>query len=144
MSLWSEIQDRSSGDTIRKEDFKIVYPGKLPNTELLEAGEYKDEVYMIYTTGQYPFIAVSISIPISVFAGAGVVRLSYEVEGERVELKRMMGRGGAVYTLVLNRDKDFVLDGHEGKKYSLDRLREIAKDIIDQILKCEYDLTKRL
>ena len=143
MSLWSEIQDRSAGE-VRKEDFKIVYPGKLPNKELLEAGEYKDEVYMIYTTGQYPFIAVTISIPISVFAGAGVVRLSYEVEGERVELKRMMGGGGAVYTLVLNRDKDFVLDGHEGKKYSLDTLREIAKDIIDQILKCEYDLTKRL
>ena len=143
MSLWSEIQDRSAGE-VRKEDFKIVYPGKLPNKELLEAGEYKDEVYMIYTTGQYPFIAVTISIPISVFAGAGVVRLSYEVEGERVELKRMMGGGGAVYTLVLNRDKDFVLDWHEGKKYSLDMLREIAKDIIDQILKCEYDLTKRL
>ena len=143
MSLWSEIQDRSAGE-VRKEDFKIVYPGKLPNKELLEAGEYKDEVYMIYTTGQYPFIAVTISIPISVFAGAGVVRLSYEVEGERVELKRMMGGGGAVYTLVLNRDKDFVLDWHEGKKYSLDTLREIAKDIIDQILKCEYDLTKRL
>ena len=143
MSLWSEIQDRSSGE-LRHEDFKIVYPGKLPNKELLEAGEYKDEVYMIYTTGQYPFIAVTISIPISVFAGAGVVRLSYEVEGERVELKRMMGGGGAVYTLVLNRDKDFVLDWHEGKKYSLDTLREIAKDIIDQILKCEYDLTKRM
>ena len=143
MSLWSEIQDRSAGE-VRKEDFKIVYPGKLPNKELLEAGEYKDEVYMIYTTGQYPFIAVTISIPISVFAGAGVVRLSYEVEGERVELKRMMDREGAVYTLVLNRDKDFVLDWHEGKKYSLDTLREIAKDIIDQILKCEYDLTKRL
>ena len=143
MSLWSEIQDRSAGE-VRKEDFKIVYPGKLPNKELLEAGEYKDEVYMIYTTGQYPFIAVTISIPISVFAGAGVVRLSYEVDGERVELKRMMGGGGAVYTLVLNRDKDFVLDWHEGKKYSLDMLREIAKDIIDQILKCEYDLTKRL
>ena len=143
MSIWSDIQDRSSG-VLRTEDFKMIYPGKLPDKNLLESGDHKDGDYMIFTAGQYPYITVRISIELSVFAGAGTVRI-HTKEGENLELKRTTAKGGySVYTLELNRDKDFVLDDHDGKQYSLDMLRELAKNVIDQILKCEYDLKNRL
>ena len=143
MSIWSDIQDRSSG-VLRTEDFKMIYPGKLPDNNLLERGDHKDGDYMIFTAGQYPYITVRISIELSVFAGAGTVKI-HTKDGENLELKRTTAKGGySVYTLELNRDKDFVLDDHDGKQYSLDMLREMAKNIIDQILKCEYDLKNRL
>ena len=143
MSIWSDIQDRSSG-VLRTEDFKMIYPGKLPDKNLLEQGDHKDGDYMIFTAGQYPYITVRISIELSVFAGAGTVKI-HTKDGENLELKRTTAKGGySVYTLELNRDKDFVLDDHDGKQYSLDMLRELAKNIIDQILKCEYDLKNRL
>ena len=143
MSIWSDIQDRSSG-VLRTEDFKMIYPGKLPDNNLLERGDHKDGDYMIFTAGQYPYITVRISMELSVFAGAGTVKI-HTKDGENLELKRTTAKGGySVYTLELNRDKDFVLDDHDGKQYSLDMLRELAKNIIDQILKCEYDLKNRL
>ena len=143
MSIWSDIEDRSSG-VLRTEDFKMIYPGKLPDKNLLESGDHKDGDYMIFTAGQYPYIAVRIGIRLSVFAGAGTVKI-HTKDGENLELKRTTAKGGySVYTLELNRDKDFVLDDHDGKQYSLDMLRELAKNIIDQILKCEYDLKNRL
>ena len=143
MSIWSDIEDRSSG-VLRTEDFKMIYPGKLSDKNLLESGDYKDGDYMIFTSGQYPYITVRISIELSVFAGAGTVKI-HTKDGENIELKRTTAKGGySVYTLELNRDKDFVLDDHDGEQYSLDMLREMAKNIIDQILKCEYDLKNRL
>ena len=143
MSIWSDIEDRSSG-VLRTEDFKMIYPGKLPDKNLLESGDHKDGDYMIFTAGQYPYITVRIGIWLSVFAGAGTVKI-HTKDGENLELKRTTAKGGySVYTLELNRDKDFVLDDHDGKQYSLDMLRELAKNVIDQILKCEYDLKNRL
>ena len=143
MSIWSDIEDRSSG-VLRTEDFKMIYPGKLSDKNLLESGDHKDGDYMIFTAGQYPYITVRISIGLSVFAGAGTVKI-HTKDGENLELKRTTAKGGySVYTLELNRDKDFVLDDHDGKQYSLDMLRELAKNVIDQILKCEYDLKNRL
>ena len=143
MSIWSDIEDRSSG-VLRTEDFKMIDPGKLPDKNLLESGDHKDGDYMIFTAGQYPYITVRIGIGLSVFAGAGTVKI-HTKDGENLELKRTTAKGGySVYTLELNRDKDFVLDDHDGKQYSLDMLRELAKNIIDQILKCEYDLKNRL
>ena len=143
MSIWSDIEDRSSG-VLRTEDFKMIYPGKLPDKNLLESGDHKDGDYMIFTAGQYPYITVRIGIGLSVFAGAGTVKI-HTKDGENLELKRTTAKGGySVYTLELNRDKDVVLDDHDGKQYSLDMLRELAKNVIDQILKCEYDLKNRL
>ena len=143
MSIWSDIEDRSSG-VLRTEDFKMIDPGKLPDKNLLESGDHKDGDYMIFTAGQYPYITVRIGIGLSVFAGAGTVKI-HTKDGENLELKRTTAKGGySVYTLELNRDKDFVLDDHDGKQYSLDMLRELAKNVIDQILKCEYDLKNRL
>ena len=144
MSIWSDIQDRSSGETIRQEDFHKVYPGEIPDKNLLESEDYKDGDYMIFTNGNYPYITVRLHIELSVFAGAGVVKI-HTKDGDDVELKRTTAKGGySVYTLELNRDEDFVLDDHDGKQYSLDMLRDIAKDLIDQILKCEYDLKNRI
>jgi hypothetical protein len=142
MSIWSDIQDRSAV-ILRKEDFNKIYPGKLPDKNLLDSGDYKDGDYMIFTSGLYPYITVRISMELSVFAGAGIVKI-HTKDGEDVELRRTTAKGGySVYTLELNRDEDFVLDEHDGKQYSLDMLRELAKDLIDQILKCEYDLKNR-
>jgi hypothetical protein len=142
MSIWSDIQDRSAV-ILRKEEFKNIYPGKLPDKNLLDSGDYKDGDYMIFTSGLYPYITVRISMELSVFAGAGIVKI-HTKDGDDVELKRTTAKGGySVYTLELNRDEDFVLDEHDGKQYSLDMLRELAKDLIDQILKCEYDLKNR-
>lgn len=142
MSIWSDIQDRSAG-TLRKEEFNKIYPGKLPDKNLLDSGDYKDGDYMIFTSGQYPYITVRISMELSVFAGAGSIKI-HTKDGDDVELKRTTAKGCySVYTLELNRDEDFVLDEHDGKQYSLEMLRELAKDLIDQILKCEYDLKNR-
>lgn len=136
MSIWSDIQDRSAGE-LRDEEFKKIYPGHCLEKNLLEDGEYKGEDYRIFTNGKYPFIAIRVNMAISFFSGSGQVKIP-DKDGKVVELKRTTSKGGySIYTLELNRDDDFVLGEHNGKKYSLDMLRDIAKDIIDQILKCE-------
>ena len=135
MSIWSDIEDRSDGKQLRKEEFLKVYPGELPRENLLDSSEYSDGDYMIFTNGRYPYITVRVKIEISIFAGAGTVKV-HTKDGEDVVLKRSTAKGGyAVYTLELNRDEDFVLDEHDGKQYDLEMLRDIAKDLIDQILK---------
>ena len=127
MSIWSDLQDRSNGEIIRQEDFHKIYPGEIPDKNLLESEDYKDGDYMI----------------LSVFAGAGVIHIESK-DGEDLELKRHTAKGGySIYTLELNREGDFILDVQDGKKYSLEMLRDLAKDIIDQILKCELDLKNR-
>ena len=142
MSIWSDIEDRSAGE-LREEEFKKIYPGHCPEKNLLEDGEYNEGDYMIFTNGKYPYITIRVNMEISIFAGFGRVKI-HTKDGEDVELRRTTAKGGySVYTLELDRDEDFVLDEHDGKKYSLDMLRDIAKDLIDQILKCEYDLKNR-
>ena len=144
MSIWSDIQDRSAGKQLRKEEFLKVYPGELPRENLLDSSEYRDGDYMIFTNGRYPYITVRVEIEISIFAGAGTVKV-HTKDGEDVDLKRSTAKGGySVYTLELNRDEDFVLDDHDGKQYDLEMLRDIAKDLIDQILKCEYNFKNRI
>lgn len=98
---------------------------------------------MIFTNGRYPYITVRIKIELSIFAGAGTVKINTK-DGNPVCLKRTIAKGGySVYTFELNREKDFVLDDHDGTQYDLEMLRDIAKDLIDQILKCEYNLKNR-
>ena len=143
MSIWSDLQDRSNGEIIRQEDFHKIYPGELPVKNLLESEDYKDGDYMIFTNGNYPYITVRLHMQLSVFAGAGVIHIESK-DGEDLELKRHTAKGGySIYTLELNREGDFILDVQDGKKYSLEMLRDLAKDIIDQIIKCELDLKNR-
>ena len=142
MSIWSDIEDRSSGDIIRGEDFHQVYPGNLPEKNLIEDDKYKDQEYMIFTNGSYPYIIVNIDRLLSAFAGAGIVKID-DKNGNEMTLKRKFGGQLSRYIFELNRDEDFVLDDHNGKIYTLDVLRDIAKDIIDQILKYEDDFKNR-
>lgn len=144
MSIWSDIQDRSAGKQLRKEEFLKVYPGELPKENLLDSGEYRDGDYMIFTSGKYPYITIRVNMEISVFAGFGQVKIR-DKDGKSIKLKRTTAKGGyTVYTLELNRDEDFVLGDHDGKQYGLDMLKDIAKDLINQILKYEYDLKSRM
>jgi hypothetical protein len=143
MSLWADLEDRSSGDTVRSEDFGKVYSGDIPDKNLLEDGKYKDQTYMIFTNGKYPYIVISIDRSLSVFAGAGIVKID-DKDGNMLSLKRSFDREHSKYTLELNGDGDFILGDHKGKVYTVETLQDIAKDIIDQILKYEDDIEKRI
>ena len=121
MSLWADLEDRSSGDIVRSEDFGKVYPGDIPDENLLEDGEYKNQTYMIFTNGKYPYIVISIDRSLSVFAGAGVVKID-DKNGNMLSLKRSFDREHSKYTLELNGDGDFILGDHKGKVYNYEIL----------------------
>ena len=143
MSIWRDIEDRAAGNVIRNEDFYKVYPGSLPEDNLLHTGKYKNQEYMIFTDGGYPYITIYIDRNLSIFAGAGIIKIN-DKNGQLITLDRTVDGLKSVYRFDLNRGEDYVVDDHNGKKYTIDMLEDIAKDIIEQILECEDNLENRI
>ena len=141
MSIWADIQDKSCGDTISKEDFSQIYNGE-SNQKELESGEYNNAKYSIKTSGFYPYISVTIDRPLSVFAGSKLVRL--QINDEWVELERHSTGLLSNYVYTFNHNGDYYLGEHDGKKYNLDMLRSFAHTLIDKITKSEDDIKDRI
>ena len=139
MSVWTDIQKRSNGKYISKEDFNTVYTGG--KEAELESGTYKDVQYHISTCGTYPNIGIFINKPISAFAGADVVKLKLD-DGKYYDLDRMISGSMAVYIYRFNKEDDYVLNEHDGQQYSVEMLKDIAQRFIEKLLESENNLDK--
>lgn len=144
MSIWGDIRRRSDGKMISQEEFNLVYPGKSKQGDItLVDGTYKDCVYKIGTTGEYPIIRFDVNRPLSVFAGAGMVQIETD-DGEKFNLNRVSDGSGSTYTYEFNKDGDYIQGHHPGKQYSVETLDDIAKVFIDIILDREDNLSSRM
>ena len=146
MSVWNDMRKRSLGGDLKQEDFTVVYPGENMGEEILDplvSETYEECDYSIFTTGTYPWIHIVVARPLSVFAGTHRVKLVTN-DGEEYLLDREYSGSEAYYNLTLAREGDFVLGDHDGKKYTIEELKTLAKKIIDQLINCENDIKNRI
>ena len=135
MSIWSDMQDRSLGDTIRKEDYNLLYGGG--DLRLLHKDTYKDMIYEI-TAKDFPCIEIISKIDISIFSGSGQVILTDDKK--TYELKRETMSNSIHFYYNCNKKGDHIPDVQDGHLYNLDELKSLAEKLIDLILKAENNL----
>lgn len=152
MSIWGDIRMKADGKTINKEEFNLVYPGKLEKSRIagsetiatrLDVETYKECEISVWTTGKYPEVKIEIDRPLSAFAGAGMVQVENE-DGQKFNLERTSNGTVSTYTYAFNKDEDYVLGEHPGKQYSVQTLMLIGRGITDLILKSEDNLASRM
>ena len=137
MSIWSDMQDRSAGISLSKEDYNLLYGGG--DLRLLHKDTYKDMIYEI-TAKDFPCIEIISKLDISIFSGSGQVILC---DGKNTyELKRMpITISNSVYFFYeCNKKGDHIPDVQDGHLYNLDELKSLAEKLIDLILKAENNL----
>ena len=135
MSIWTDMQKRSSGEDIRIEDFRKIYNDENEEGTELYSDKYKDYEYTIYTNGKYPYIKISTKNDISTFSGYNLVKIY--VDDKCYDLDRVVEGSIVGYIYFCNKQDDYVEGEHDGQKYSVSSLETIAKKIIDQICESE-------
>lgn len=138
MSLWSDIQKRSTGG--RQEDYNLIYGSNHKGEQIFE-DEYKDYKYMIFTVGTYPTIKIVTTLNISTFSGFKNVIL--KDDDKTYNLMRFTYENSTGFFYECNTDDDFVFgpSGHNGHKYTLGELQVLAKKLIDLIIETENKMT---
>ena len=138
MSIWSDIHKRSNGKTVSKEDELEIYSGEFSQ---IGSGEYNQYRYEIWTGGTHPFIAI---IPNLITTNLSDV---YSVEcimpdGKSYDLARSNRVDACIFYHHFNKYTDYILGdyGHDGKKYTLNELQDLAKEFIKHLITCECDL----
>ena len=137
MSIWSDMQDRSAGISLSKEDYNLLYGGG--DLRLLHKDTYKDMIYEI-TAKDFPCIEIISKLDISIFSGSGQVILC---DGKNTyELKRMpiFISNSVHFFYECNKKGDHIPDVQDGHLYNLDELKSLAEKLIDLILKAENNL----
>ena len=137
MSIWSDMQDRSAGISLSKEDYNLLYGGGV--LKQIHKDTYKDMIYEI-TAKDFPCIEIISKLDISIFSGSGQVILC---DGKNTyELKRMpITISNSVYFFYeCNKKSDHIPDVQDGHLYNLDELKSLAEKLIDLILKAENNL----
>ena len=137
MSIWSDMQDRSAGISLSKEDYNLLYGGG--DLRQLHKDAYRNMIYKI-TAKDFPCIEIISKISISIFSGSGQVIL--KDAKNTYELKRMpIFMSNSVYFFYeCNKEGDYIPDVQDGHLYSLDELKSLAEKLIDLILKAESNL----
>ena len=138
MSIWSDIEDKNSRETISKEEFNIVYPGKdsVEQDHELSTGEYEKMKYTIYTNGQYPYISISTDLNISSkFSGCGLIKI--DINNKTYDIQRITKGSGVYFVYFCNQETDYIDGEHDGKKYTVSLLHTMAEKIIDSIIQSE-------
>ena len=133
MSIWTDMQDRGTGDAFRAEDDSLVYTedGQKVKVFVLTEGMYRDIKYIVETDGVNPVVAISmIYEKQSRFAGFNIVILSDGTDRYEVERIDLAGRGHVMYFYKFNQNGDT-------RKYKISEMVEYAKKFIDIILKSE-------
>ena len=137
MSIWSDMEDRSAGISLSKEDYNLLYGGG--DLKLLHKDTYKDMRYEIKAK-DFPYIEIISKIDISIFSGSGQLILC---DGKNTyELKRVpIFISNSVYFFYeCNKEGDHIPDVQDGHLYNLDELKSLAEKLIDLILKAENNL----
>ena len=135
MSIWSDIEDRSAGISLSKEDYNLLYGGG--DLRLLHKDTYKDMIYEI-TAKDFPCIEIISKLTISIFSGSGQVIL--KDEKKTYEMQRQPMSSSIHFYYNCNKKGDYIPDVQDGHLYNLDELKSLAKKLIDLLLKAENDL----
>ena len=135
MSIWSDMQDRSAGISLSKEDYNLLYGGG--NLRQLHSGIYRNMNYEI-TAKDFPYIEIISKLDISIFSGSTQVILTDDKK--TYELKRETMSNSIHFYYNCNKKGDYIPDVQDGHLYNLDELKRLAEKLIDLILKAENNL----
>ena len=137
MSIWSDMEDRSAGISLSKEDYNLLYGGGV--LKQIHKDTYKDMTYKIGAK-DFPYIEIISKIGISIFSGSGQVIL--KDAKNTYELKRVpiFISNSIHFFYECNKEGDYIPDVQDGHLYSLDELKSLAEKLIDLILKAENNL----
>ena len=137
MSIWSDMQHRSAGISLSKEDYNLLYGGG--DLRQLHKDTYKNMRYEI-TAKDFPYIEIISKIGISIFSGSGQVIL--KDAKNTYELKRVpiFISNSVHFFYECNKEGDYIPDVQDGHLYSFDELKSLAEKLIDLILKAESNL----
>ena len=135
MSIWSDIEDRSAGISLSKEDYNLLYGGGV--LKQIHKDTYKDMIYEI-TAKDFPYIEIISKLYISIFSGSKQVIL--KDDKKTYELQRECMGNNTHFFYECNKEGDYIPDVQDGHLYSLDELKSLAEKLIDLILKAENNL----
>ena len=135
MSIWSDMEDRSAGITLSKEDYNLLYGGEVLNQ--IHKDTYKDMRYEIIAR-KFPSIEIISKLDISIFSGSRQVILCDEKKTYELEREYMFNSTHFFYEC--NKEGDHIPDVQDGHLYNLDELKSLAEKLIDLILKAENNL----
>ena len=135
MSIWSDMQDRSAGISLSKEDYNLLYGGEVLNQ--IHEDTYKDMRYEIIAR-KFPCIEIISKLDISIFSGSRQVILCDEKKTYELEREYMFNSVHFFYEC--NKKGDYIPDVQDGHLYNLDELKSLAEKFIDFILKAENNL----
>ena len=137
MSIWSDMQDRSAGISLSKEDYNLLYGGGV--LKQIHKDTYKNMRYEIIAR-KFPCIEIISKLDISIFSGSRQVILC---DGRKTyELKRVpiIISNSVYFFYECNKKGDYIPDVQDGHLYNLDELKSLAEKLIDLILKAESNL----
>ena len=135
MSIWSDMQDRSAGLSLSKEDYNLLYGGG--ELKQLHKDTYKNMTYEI-AAKDFPYIEIISKLTISIFSGS--VQVILKDEKKTYELQRQPMSSSIHFYYNCNKKGDYIPDVQDGHQYSLDELKSLAEKLIDLLLKAENDL----
>lgn len=135
MSIWSDIQDRSAGISLSKEDYNLLYGGG--DSRQLHKDEYKNMTYEI-AAKDFPYIDIMSKLGISIFSGSSQVLLTDD--GKAYELQREVMSSSVHFYYNCNKKGDHIPGVQDGHLYNLDELKSLAEKLIDLLLKAEDNL----
>ena len=135
MSIWSDMQDRSSGLLLSKEDYNLLYGGG--DSRQLHKDEYKNMTYEI-AAKDFPYIDIMSKLGISIFSGSSQILLTDD--GKAYELQREVMSSSVHFYYNCNKKGDYIPNVQDGHLYNLDELKSLAEKLIDLLLKAEDNL----
>ena len=135
MSIWSDIEDRSAGISLSKEDYNLLYGGG--ELRQLHKDEYKNMTYEI-AAKDFPYIDIMSKLGISIFSGSSRVLLTDD--GKAYELQREVMNSSVHFYYNCNKKGDHIPGAQDGHLYSLDELKSLAEKLIDLLLKAADNL----
>ena len=135
MSIWSDMEDRSAGISLSKEDYNLLYGGEV--LKQIHKDTYKDMIYEI-TAKDFPYIEIISKLTISIFSGS--VKVILKDEKKTYELQREVMSDSVHFYYNCNKQGDYIPNVQDGHLYNLDELKNLAEKLIDLILKAENNL----
>ena len=135
MSIWSDMEDRSAGISLSKEDYNLLYGGGV--LKQIHKDTYKDMTYEI-TAKDFPYIDIISDLDISIFSGSSRVLLTDD--GKVYELQREVRNNSVHFYYNCNKKGDHIPGVQDGHQYCLNELKSLAEKLIDLLLKAEDNL----
>lgn len=135
MSIWADIQDRSAGISLSKEDYNLLYGGV--ELRQLHKDTYKNMTYEI-NARKFPYIDIMSKLGISIFSGSSHILLTDD--GKAYELQREVMSSSVHFYYNCNKKGDYIPNVQDGHLYNLDELKSLAEKLIDLLLKAEDNL----